>query len=180
MNEFLAQIEGDAMTEYLKLLDGKGEANTELMISLFQAVIDMDPENIYGHTDDALAFLPDLYFEKGEYKKARALLEKFVELVDRNRTQEHYHWFQYENYNDIGRIYYLEGDIEKAMNMFERSLKANATDNYKAALGLALCFRRKKDIPAARANMAYAKMLKAIDKVNCPFLYQGPNKEDVI
>jgi len=173
MDEFLAQIEGDAMTEYLKLLDGKGEANKELMISLFQTVIDMDTENKYGHTDDALAFLPDLYIEKREYSKARSLLEKFVELVDRNRTKEHYRWFQYENYNDIGRIYYLEGDIERAINTFKRSLKANATDNYKAALGLALCFRRKKDLVEARANMAYAKMLKAINKANCPFLYPG-------
>jgi len=175
-DELLDQLFSDGLTEYLKPWDGKGPSDDNLIIRLLELVLQYDPENELGHTDDALVFLPDVYIRKKEYKKAREATEKLIYLINKNRAKEYYCMCRYESYLEIGQTYYLENNLDKAIEFFNKSLEIDQSENYKAAYGLALCYRSKKQYKVARSHLNMARILKAMYYQRYPGIYGGTNE----
>jgi len=168
IQKLLEQLSSIAVDEHGDNFDHFTDFQIDSLIAKFEAIINFDPDNKYrysreieyGFTHQAFSFLAELYMEKKEYEKARKAILKAVDLTEKIKNNELYETFQSDNYYVLGMIYYLLGQTDKAMPCFERSVELS--NNHKAFLGMCLCYRKKRDLREARANLKMAKTLKAL------------------
>ena len=161
-HEELSALYSIGEQEYIRSLDSGYTQVSENAIKSLEKIILLDPNNDHDDTSSAMALLAALYQTNKQYKAARSILRKLVDLTDQNKAGEFAEACRYEFYKDIGFTYYLEKNFDSAMVAFNKSFKLNSRFNYGAILGRALCQRRLKQYKEARANIHLARALKAI------------------
>jgi tetratricopeptide (TPR) repeat protein len=168
IQELLDQLSSEAITEYMDNLECLTDVQVDNLISKYEAIINLDPDNNYRHSNgseygftyDALSFLPELYIRKKEYEKARKALLRSIDLSERFNNEVLYEVFQSDDHWQLGMVYYLLGQIDTALACLESSIKFSMS--YQAFLFTSLCYRKKRDLKEARTNLAMAKTLKAL------------------
>ena len=175
IQNLLEQLNSEAVLEYVENLDHLTAPQVDSLIAKFEALINLDPDNKYVHTDgsgcgfdvDALIFLPDLYIKRKEYEKARIAIVKVInDNAHTLRGDELYGLIQSGWYRELGMVLYRLGQIDSALACLDLSIKLS--NNYEAFLIMSLCCRKKGNISEARTNLATAKALKALAQLFPP------------